>query len=540
MALFSVPLGSIEKLNMAKEFNVTGTCYPAMHYMADISAKLGHILEMVEKGRYFTINRPRQYGKTTMLATLNDALSSSSAYSPIRMNFQGIDSKWHETDAAFAQMVVSQMKTILEYQDKQLFEVVQEKEADLDGMDGLSRLITHLAHRSRKKLVLLIDEVDASSNYWPFLRFLGMLRSKYLDRFSPQHATFHSVVLAGVHDVKSLKSRIRPGEDNTGQYNSPWNIAADFKVTMSFLPEEIVPMLEDFAQEQHVQLNAPHLANRLYYYTSGYPFLVSKLCKIMAEEILLAKTEKVLTDADLEQAVQQLLREDNTNFESLIKNLENNPELYNLAFQVIINGLTVGYNPDNPVIQQGLLYGVFKRNGNLRIHNRVYEQRLYNYMASKIETGSMNDSPGTENLYTTPDGQGLDLERALLRFQQYLREQHSKRDEHFLERHWRLVFLAFLKSIINGKGHDFKEAQISEEKRLDVVVTYNHQKYIIELKRWYGEQAHQRGLLQLVDYLQRQGMDEGYLLIFDPRRQGDVPAHGWEEVEGKRVFVVWV
>lgn len=527
-------------MNMAKEFNVTGTCYPAMHYMADISAKLGHILEMVEKGRYFTINRPRQYGKTTMLATLNDALSSSSAYSPIRMNFQGIDSKWHETDAAFAQMVVSQMKTILEYQDKQLFEVVQEKEADLDGMDGLSRLITHLAHRSRKKLVLLIDEVDASSNYWPFLRFLGMLRSKYLDRFSPQHATFHSVVLAGVHDVKSLKSRIRPGEDNTGQYNSPWNIAADFKVTMSFLPEEIVPMLEDFAQEQHVQLNAPHLAGRLYYYTSGYPFLVSKLCKIMAEDILPAKTEKVLTEADLEQAVQQLLREDNTNFESLIKNLENNPELYNLAFQVIINGLNVGYNPDNPVIQQGLLYGVFKRNGNLRIHNWVYEQRLYNYMASKIETGSMNDSPGTENLYTTPDGQGLDLERALLRFQQYLREQHSKRDEHFLERHWRLVFLAFLKPIINGKGHDFKEAQISEEKRLDVVVTYNHHKYIVELKRWYGEQAHQRGLLQLADYLQRQGMDEGYLLIFDPRRQGDVPAHGWQEVEGKRVFVVWV
>ena len=528
-------------MNMAKEFNVTGTCYPAMHYMADISAKLGHILEMVEKGRYFTINRPRQYGKTTMLATLNDALSSSSAYSPIRMNFQGIDSKWHETDAAFAQMVVSQMKTILEYQDKQLFEVVQEKEAELDGMDGLSRLITHLAHRSKKKLVLLIDEVDASSNYWPFLRFLGMLRSKYLDRFSPQHATFHSVVLAGVHDVKSLKSRIRPGEDNTGQYNSPWNIAADFKVTMSFLPEEIVPMLEDFAQEQHVQLNAPHLAERLYYYTSGYPFLVSKLCKIMAEEILPAKTEKVLTEADLEQAVQQLLREDNTNFESLIKNLENNPELYNLAFQVIINGANIPFNPDEPITAMGRLYGIFKSNGRLSIHNRIYEQRLYSYMTAKYYREQLSQeqevSPG---LYTTPDGQGLDLERALLRFQQYLREQHSKRDEHFLERHWRLVFLAFLKPIINGKGHDFKEAQISEEKRLDVVVTYNHHKYIIELKRWYGEQAHQRGLLQLADYLQRQGMDDGYLLIFDPRRQGDVPAHGWQEVEGKRVFVVWV
>ena len=52
---------------MTKKFNITGTCYPALHYMADISAKLqggyGY-------GGYFTINRPRQYGKTTMLAAL--------------------------------------------------------------------------------------------------------------------------------------------------------------------------------------------------------------------------------------------------------------------------------------------------------------------------------------------------------------------------------------------------------------------------------------------------------------------------------------
>ena len=494
---------------------------------------------MVEEGEYFTINRPRQYGKTTMLAILNDTLSAGADYLPIRMNFQGIDSKWHESDSAFAQMVLRQMKDFLEHQDRALFDAIQDRSAEVEGMDDLSRLITYMAHQSKKKLVLLIDEVDASSNYWPFLRFLGMLRSKYLDRFSAQNATFHSVVLAGVHDVKSLKSKIRPGEDNAGQYNSPWNIAADFKVTMSLQPEEIVPMLKDFAQEQGVRLDAPHLAERLYYYTSGYPFLVSKLCKIMAEDLLPAREEKALGQAGLEQAVQLLMREDNTNFESLIKNLENTPELYNLAFQMIINGMSIAYNPDNPVIQQGLLYGVFSRNGALRIHNRIYEQRLYNYMASKVETSSMNNSPGADNLYTTADGQGLDMERALLRFQQYLREQYSKRDEHFLERHWRLVFLAFLKPIINGKGHDFKEVQISEEKRLDVVVTYHQRKYIIELS-WYGEQAHQRGLSQLSDYLQRQGMDEGYLLIFDPRRQEAVPEHRWLGIEGKRVFVVWV
>ena len=59
-----------------------------------------------------------------------------------------------------------------------------------------------------------------------------MLRAKYLARVKPQHATFHSIVLAGVHDIKSLKHKIRDTDDS--QYNSPWNIAADFEVDMNF------------------------------------------------------------------------------------------------------------------------------------------------------------------------------------------------------------------------------------------------------------------------------------------------------------------
>lgn len=48
-----------------KYFNVTGLCIPEKHYMVDISSKIKKILEMVDRGDYFTINRPRQFGKTT-------------------------------------------------------------------------------------------------------------------------------------------------------------------------------------------------------------------------------------------------------------------------------------------------------------------------------------------------------------------------------------------------------------------------------------------------------------------------------------------
>ncbi|MCI6189380.1 MAG: AAA family ATPase, partial [Clostridium sp.] len=56
---------------------------------------------------------------------------------------------------------------------------------------------------------------------------------------------------------------------------------------------------------------------------------------------------------------------------------------------------------------------------------------------------------------------------------------------------------------------------ISEEKRLDIVITYNNHKYIIELKIWHGDNYHQRGLKQLANYLDINEQDKGYLLVFN-------------------------
>jgi hypothetical protein len=55
---------------MKKRFNTTGSCNPAMHYMVDTSKKLAQIEEYIDDGLYFTINRARQFGKTTTLKAL--------------------------------------------------------------------------------------------------------------------------------------------------------------------------------------------------------------------------------------------------------------------------------------------------------------------------------------------------------------------------------------------------------------------------------------------------------------------------------------
>jgi predicted AAA+ superfamily ATPase len=58
--------------------------------MADISSKMSAVFRLVEEGAYFTINRPRQYGKTTMLFTLAHELRKQKDVIVIQTSFEGI------------------------------------------------------------------------------------------------------------------------------------------------------------------------------------------------------------------------------------------------------------------------------------------------------------------------------------------------------------------------------------------------------------------------------------------------------------------
>ena len=55
-----------------KEFNTTAVCIPSKHYMVDLSERVKEIKRLVDDGKYFIINRARQYGKTTTITLLAD------------------------------------------------------------------------------------------------------------------------------------------------------------------------------------------------------------------------------------------------------------------------------------------------------------------------------------------------------------------------------------------------------------------------------------------------------------------------------------
>ncbi len=525
---------------MSKRFNDTGLCIPSRHYMVDTSQKLEKIIHLIEDGQYFTINRPRQFGKTTTLFLLARQLNLRDDCLALKISFEGIGDTPFASEQAFCPSFLGIIARSLKFTNLEMAAYFEQAAPQVHNFDELSQFISQCVLHFNKQVVLLIDEVDKSSNNQIFLHFLGMLRNKYLLQSEGQDYTFQSVILAGVHDIKTLKMKIRP--DAEQKYNSPWNIAVDFKVDLSFSAIEIESMVQDYSREHHIQPDISAIAKQLHYYTSGYPYLVSKLCKFMAEDIIPARQDENWTVDDVEAAFKMIVNGAYTTtlFDSLTKNLENNNDLHELIFEIVINGQSRNFTIANPIINLGHLYGILtpSTQGRCKIHNRIFEQRIYDYMMSKYETGhsATNGFSGPE--FYTADGD-LDVKVILQRFQAFMKENYSHRDARFLEREGRLLFLAYLKPIINGKGFDFKEPNVGDERRMDIVITHQTKRVVLELKIWYGEKAHQVGLQQLSDYLDIYGLTEGYLLIYDFNK-GKVYKEEQLEFDGKQIFAVWV
>ncbi|MCP4111150.1 MAG: hypothetical protein GY749_37435 [Desulfobacteraceae bacterium] len=278
------------------------------------------------------------------------------------------------------------------------------------------------------------------------------------------------------------------------------------------------------------------------FFATGYPYLVSKLCKFIDEKIVYKREERNWSVSDVETAFRMIVNEGyaTTLFDSLGKNLENDPELYDLIFKIVINGNTLSFNIIDPTINIGHLYGIIAQSeeGHCCIHNRIFEQQIYGYMMSRVLRKKQNqvNSCGGPEFYTDD---GLDIKLILQRFQAFMKEHYSNRDETFLEREGRLLFLSYLRPIVNGRGFEFKEPNVADERRMDIVITYKNIRYVIELKIWRGEVYHRKGLRQLSDYLDTYSLKQGWLLIYDFNKN---KKYKQEQIvfEDKEIFAVWV
>ena len=103
----------------------------------------------------------------------------------------------------------------------------------------------------------------------------------------------------------------------------------------------------------------------------------------------------------------------------------------------------------------------------------------------------------------------------LAKFVDYFTEICCEKDEEFLEKYGRKMFLLYLKPIINGVGNYYIVAQTRDARRTDVIVDYGGEQFVIEMKIWHGDEYNRRGEQQLMEYLDYFHQKKGYMISFN-------------------------
>ena len=522
-----------------KRFNTAGKCLPARHYRVDLTDRVEEIKEMVDNGDYFCINRGRQYGKTTTLAALAARLADE--YTVFSISFEGLGNSAFATEDALVRAFIGCLAQLVEYggarhvtpKQKALLKL-EPAQAKCYSMADARAWIGKFCAAAEKPVAVLIDEVDQASNYDVFVKFLGVLRSTFLAR--DVIPAFHCVILAGVYDIKHLKAKIRP--DSEHQYNSPWNIAVEFEVDMDLHRQGIAGMLAEYEADHHTGMDVDAMAQRLADYTGGYPFLVSRLCQLM--DVTLPKQPEFAapgaawTKEGFLAAEKLLLQEKNTLFDDFARKLEEYPSLKALLRKLLFLGEDTSFNVYEQAQSQAQMFNYIRNEGNhVVVANRIFETWLYNLFLAEdsMKNMELNASGARDHFQFVEDGR-LNLKLLLERFIVHFHDIYGKQPASFVEAEGRNLFMLYLKPLLNGRGHFYVEAETRDSTRMDLVVNYQGEEFIVELKIWRGPEYNEKAERQLCGYLAHRHADTGYLVTFNFNRKS-APGVVVRERDGK-------
>ncbi|MBQ9947309.1 MAG: ATP-binding protein, partial [Oscillospiraceae bacterium] len=280
-------------------------------------------------------------------------------------------------------------------------------------------------------------------------------------------------------------------------------------VDMSFSAADIAGMLTDYESDHSTGMDIAAISQEIYNYTSGYPFLVSRICKLIDEQPLSWDIDGV------ERAVKLILNEKNTLFDDLFKKLHEYSSLLDILRRMLFSGISYSYNLYDPAIDLGTMFGILaNNNGSLCVTNRIFETMLYNYFLFE-EQNSKTYSAGALNKNQFVENGELNMDLVMQKFVEHFTEVYRDNDSTFVEENGRKLFLLYLKPIINGTGNYYIEAATRDMKRTDIVIDYLGKQFIIEMKIWHGDEYNKRGEKQLAEYLDSYKQNKGWLLSFN-------------------------
>jgi type II secretory pathway predicted ATPase ExeA len=498
--------------------------------MIEASTRLKGVEQLIAQKQYFVIHAARQSGKTTYLKDLAQRLNADGKYYALYCSLEGVQNIVDPKEGIPA--IISCLK------DGLLFFPQGDKFAQAANMsDYVSVLKTELTRFCMlldKPLVILFDEADCLSE-GTLISFLRQLRDGYNSR--PERPFPHSVALVGMRNIRDYKAKVRPDSQSLGSA-SPFNIVTKTYTLENFSKEEIALLYRQHTDETGQAFDDDAVA-LVWEQTQGQPWLVNAVANEVIVEILQSDYTKPVTATLVSEAIQNIILNRPTHIDSLLERLKED-RVRRVVEPVILGDSFIDRESDDFLYAKDL--GLIRVDSSVvKPANPIYAEVIIR----KLSFSTQETLKNSEYPYQMPrylkNGR-IDMDFLMEDFQKFWRENSAIWVERYdyKEAAPHLVMMAFLQRVINGGGQIAREMAAGTG-RIDLCLTYEEQKYPIELKIRHGEKSLRAGLEQTARYMDTCGCSEGWLAIFDRN-----PDAKWEDkiytkkeaVDGKTVTVV--
>jgi hypothetical protein len=361
---------------------------------------------------------------------------------------------------------------------------------------------------------VLFDEIDALRGQ-SLISVLRQLRAGFPSR--PQHAPW-SVVLCGLRDVREYKTASGGDGERLGTA-SPFNVKVESLRLDMLTPAQVSELLEQHTTETG-QPFEPAAQARVAELSGGHPWLVNALAREITHKL---KVEGPVTVAHVDEAKERLVLARATHLDSLVH------KLTEARVRRVVAPILAGEQPDiDAVFNDDVAYVVdlgLVRPKPLRIANPIYTEVIARVLSEPAQQVVFADPRS----FVRADGR-FDLDVLLREFGAFWVEQGESLVERttYAESGAQLVLMAFLQRVVNGGGVVTREYGLGR-RRIDLLLTWpwvdadgkrQVQREVLELKVWRDGRKDplDEGLKQLDAYLDRVGLTEGVLVLFDRRK----------------------
>ena len=493
-----------------KYFNIAGPCNSNKHYMLDPLRNIGkELTNLIERENYFVIHAARQSGKTTLLLEIADKINADGKYHALYCSLeclQGVTTVERGTPS-----IVRKIKSELEIQN---LPSGFAKDADFENIDGLLyQSFVSYCRSLDKPLVIFFDEADCLSN-GTLISFLRQLRNGFVSR--ARNPFVHSIALVGMRNIRDYKARIRPDSETLGSA-SPFNIVTEAMTLENFTKDDVIELYNQHttATRQVFEKDATQF---IFEQTQGQPWLVNAVAREAVEKICKSDYSTVITQNMAKQAIQNIILARGTHFDSLMERLKE--ERVRNVIQPLIMGDEVDRTTDNYLYAKDL--GLIRDfNGKVEPSNPIYTEVIIRAITCTAQEAFKNSKPDSDLPKYIKAGK-IDINHLLKDFQSFWRENSEIIWDELYEEGFReykeasphLVLQAFLQRVLNGGGHISREMALGK-KRVDICVEWENQKYPIELKLYKGAKTIKDSIEQILDYMDKVGSKEGWVVIFD-------------------------